>query len=42
MGGRWMERWEPEDETFWREKGERIARRNLLFSVLSERMRFSI
>ncbi|MCT4355997.1 NarK/NasA family nitrate transporter [Streptomyces sp. Je 1-79] len=42
MGGRWIERWEPEDETFWREQGERIARRNLLFSVFSEHIGFSI
>ncbi|MEU6985613.1 nitrate/nitrite transporter [Streptomyces sp. NPDC046324] len=42
MGGRWIERWEPEDETFWREQGERIARRNLLFSVFSEHIGFSV
>ncbi|MFI8822224.1 nitrate/nitrite transporter [Streptomyces sp. NPDC053431] len=42
MGGRWIERWEPEDETFWREGGERIARRNLWFSVLAEHIGFSI
>ncbi|MFE1230335.1 nitrate/nitrite transporter [Streptomyces sp. NPDC058745] len=42
MGGRWIERWEPEDETFWRERGERIARRNLIFSVFSEHIGFSI
>ncbi|MGI5482521.1 nitrate/nitrite transporter [Streptomyces lavendofoliae] len=42
MGGRWIERWEPEDETFWREEGERIAKRNLLFSVFSEHIGFSI
>lgn len=41
-GGRWIERWEPEDETFWKESGERIARRNLLYSVLSEHIGFSI
>ncbi|MER7998533.1 nitrate/nitrite transporter [Streptomyces sp. NPDC095613] len=41
-GGRWIERWDPEDETFWRDTGERIARRNLLFSVLSEHIGFSI
>ncbi|WP_340561182.1 nitrate/nitrite transporter [Streptomyces sp. GSL17-111] len=40
--GRWIDHWEPEDETFWREKGARIARRNLLFSVLSEHIGFSI
>ncbi|MFG2332311.1 nitrate/nitrite transporter [Streptomyces sp. NPDC048604] len=42
MGGRWIERWEPEDETFWREQGERIAKRNLLWSVFSEHVGFSI
>ncbi|MFD7444164.1 nitrate/nitrite transporter [Streptomyces sp. NPDC059909] len=41
-GGRWIEQWDPEDETFWKEKGERIARRNLVFSVLSEHIGFSI
>ncbi|MGA5419629.1 nitrate/nitrite transporter [Streptomyces lavendulocolor] len=42
MSGRWIERWDPEDETFWREKGERIAKRNLAFSVFSEHIGFSI
>ncbi|MGW1206649.1 nitrate/nitrite transporter [Streptomyces cyaneofuscatus] len=42
MAGRWIETWEPEDETFWREKGERVARRNLWFSVLSEHIGFSV
>ncbi|MEU8787201.1 nitrate/nitrite transporter [Streptomyces sp. NPDC048637] len=41
-GGRWIEHWDPENEGFWREKGERIARRNLVFSVLSEHIGFSI
>ncbi|MBC2907254.1 nitrate/nitrite transporter [Streptomyces cupreus] len=41
-GGRWIDHWDPEDETFWNEKGEKIARRNLLFSVLSEHIGFSI
>ncbi|MFI7314799.1 nitrate/nitrite transporter [Streptomyces hygroscopicus] len=41
-GGRWIEQWDPEDETFWREKGERIATRNLAFSILSEHIGFSI
>ncbi|MFJ4472566.1 nitrate/nitrite transporter [Streptomyces sp. NPDC089424] len=40
--GRWIEDWDPEDETFWRETGERIARRNLLFSVLCEHIGFSV
>ena len=41
-GGRWIEQWDPEDEAFWKETGERIARRNLLFSILSEHVGFSI
>ena len=41
-GGRWIQHWDPEDETFWNETGEKIARRNLLFSVLSEHIGFSI
>ncbi|MBU6532003.1 nitrate/nitrite transporter [Streptomyces mayonensis] len=41
-GGRWIEHWDPEDETFWKETGERTARRNLYFSVLSEHIGFSI
>ncbi|MFD3837693.1 nitrate/nitrite transporter [Streptomyces sp. NPDC058642] len=41
-GGRWIQQWDPEDETFWNEGGEKIARRNLVFSVLSEHIGFSI
>ncbi|WP_326596904.1 nitrate/nitrite transporter [Streptomyces sp. NBC_01803] len=41
-GGRWIDEWNPEDERFWQEKGERIARRNLIFSILSEHIGFSI
>ncbi|TLS42914.1 NarK/NasA family nitrate transporter [Streptomyces montanus] len=41
-GGRWIEHWDPEDETFWNETGEKVARRNLFFSVLSEHIGFSI
>ncbi|WFB09210.1 NarK/NasA family nitrate transporter [Streptomyces sp. LX-29] len=40
--GRWIQEWDPEDETFWRTKGERIATRNLVFSILSEHIGFSI
>ncbi|MEU0087365.1 nitrate/nitrite transporter [Streptomyces sp. NPDC006274] len=42
MAGRWIEEWDPEDETFWQTKGERVARRNLAFSVLSEHIGFSV
>ncbi|MER5445664.1 nitrate/nitrite transporter [Streptomyces sp. NPDC002766] len=41
-GGRWIQQWDPEDETFWKQTGEKIARRNLAFSVLSEHIGFSI
>ncbi|KOV94245.1 nitrate/nitrite transporter [Streptomyces sp. NRRL B-3648] len=40
--GRWIERWDPEDEGFWQATGERTARRNLWFSVLSEHIGFSV
>ncbi|WP_333771263.1 nitrate/nitrite transporter [Streptomyces sp. IBSBF 2435] len=40
---RWIERWDPEDERFWDEGGgRRVALRNLVFSVLSEHIGFSI
>ncbi|GGQ02919.1 nitrate/nitrite transporter [Streptomyces mutabilis] len=41
-GRRWIQHWDPEDETFWKETGERVARRNLFFSVLSEHIGFSV
>ncbi|MEE1928094.1 nitrate/nitrite transporter [Streptomyces sp. TRM 70351] len=41
-GGRWIEHWDPEDETFWRGTGRRTARRNLWFSVLCEHVGFSV
>lgn len=40
--GRWIERWDPEDETFWHETGAKVARRNLLLSVLAEHIGFSV
>ncbi|MFE6480450.1 nitrate/nitrite transporter [Streptomyces rochei] len=41
-GRRWIQHWDPEDDTFWRETGEKVARRNLYFSVLSEHIGFSV
>ncbi|CAL9470262.1 MULTISPECIES: nitrate/nitrite transporter [Streptomyces] len=41
-GGRWIQHWDPENETFWKETGEKVARRNLYFSVLSEHIGFSV
>ncbi|MFI1165374.1 nitrate/nitrite transporter [Streptomyces sp. NPDC020801] len=39
---RWIQHWDPEDETFWAETGRRTANRNLFFSVLSEHIGFSV
>jgi len=39
---RWIESWNPEDETFWRQSGRRIARRNLCWSILAENLGFSV
>ncbi|MFC5062045.1 nitrate/nitrite transporter [Actinomycetospora atypica] len=42
LRGRWIDDWRPEDESFWRATGKRIANRNLWFSVFSEHIGFSI
>ncbi|MDI9886198.1 nitrate/nitrite transporter [Streptomyces sp. HNM0645] len=42
MAGRWIEQWDPEDETFWEAEGKHIAKRNLIFSVISEHIGFSV
>ncbi|MFI6640269.1 MFS transporter [Streptomyces sp. NPDC050504] len=41
-GGRWIEHWEPGDAEFWRSTGRRVARRNLLWSVVSEHLGFTV
>jgi len=41
-GGRWIDDFDPEDTAFWNASGQRIARRNLLFSIVSEHIGFSI
>ncbi|MEU9864911.1 MFS transporter, partial [Streptomyces sp. NPDC047971] len=38
----WLTGWNPEDEDAWRAGGRRIARRNLVLSVLSEHVGFSV
>ena len=42
LGGRWIDEWHPEDPDFWEASGRRVARRNLVFSVLSEHIGFSV
>jgi NNP family nitrate/nitrite transporter-like MFS transporter len=39
---RWIDDWRPEDATFWSTTGAPVARRNLVFSILSEHVGFSI
>jgi NNP family nitrate/nitrite transporter-like MFS transporter len=38
----WIDHWDPEDATFWATTGRRTARRNLVFSILSEHLAFSV
>jgi NNP family nitrate/nitrite transporter-like MFS transporter len=40
--GRWIDDWRPEDPEFWEATGKTVARRNLVFSILSEHIGFSI
>jgi len=40
--GHWIDDWRPEDPVFWASSGARIARRNLIFSILSEHIGFSV
>jgi NNP family nitrate/nitrite transporter-like MFS transporter len=40
-GGR-IDDWRPEDPAFWRERGAAVARRNLIFSIFSEHIGFSV
>ena len=39
---RWIDDWDPEDPAFWEATGRRVARRNLVFSVLAEHIGFSV
>jgi NNP family nitrate/nitrite transporter-like MFS transporter len=41
-GRRWIEHWDPEDEGFWADGGSRVARRNLIWSILAEHVGFSV
>ena len=38
----WIQHWNPEDEKFWTSAGHRIAARNLIFSIFSEHIGFSL
>src|SRR6201997_1524199 len=38
----WISDWNPEDEKFWKSKGQFIARRNLIWSIIAEHIGFSV
>jgi NNP family nitrate/nitrite transporter-like MFS transporter len=38
----WIDEWEPENLEFWESKGKHIAKRNLMFSIFSEHIGFSV
>jgi len=40
--GRWIDDWNPDDETFWESTGKKIARKNLIFSIFAEHLGFAI
>ncbi|GAA1610010.1 nitrate/nitrite transporter [Actinoplanes couchii] len=42
LSGHWIDDWRPEDREFWDNGGKRIAGRNLIFSILSEHIGFSV
>jgi NNP family nitrate/nitrite transporter-like MFS transporter len=41
-GSKWIDHWDPEDASFWESGGKKIARRNLLWSIVAENLGFSI
>lgn len=41
-GGHWIDHWDPENEQFWEQSGRKIARRNLVFSILADHVGFCI
>jgi NNP family nitrate/nitrite transporter-like MFS transporter len=38
----WIDHWDPDDESFWERTGERIARKNLIWSMFAEHLGFSV
>src|SRR6187399_1150653 len=38
----WISDWNPEDRQFWESQGKRVARRNLIWSIVAEHLGFSI
>jgi NNP family nitrate/nitrite transporter-like MFS transporter len=42
LKGQWIDDWRPEDREFWESTGAPIAKRNLIFSITSEHIGFSV
>ncbi|MFO7251390.1 MAG: MFS transporter, partial [Actinomycetes bacterium] len=40
--GRWISDWRPDDPAFWETTGKKVARRNLIWSILAEHLGFSL
>jgi MFS transporter, NNP family, nitrate/nitrite transporter len=40
--GRWIDDWDPEDERFWESGAKQVARKNLIISIFTENLGFSI
>ena len=40
--GRWIEHWDPDNEEFWAETGEKIAKKNLILSMFAEHVGFNV
>jgi NNP family nitrate/nitrite transporter-like MFS transporter len=40
--GRWISDWRPDDPEFWNSTGKKVARRNLIFSILAEHLGFTL
>jgi NNP family nitrate/nitrite transporter-like MFS transporter len=40
--GRWIDHWDPEDATYWRDGGRAVARRNLGLSIFAEFLGFCV
>ncbi|WP_433323394.1 MFS transporter [Spirillospora sp. CA-294931] len=41
-GRHWIDHWEPDDEQFWAKTGKKVAAKNLVFSILTEHLGFSV
>jgi NNP family nitrate/nitrite transporter-like MFS transporter len=40
--GHWIDHWDPDDQRFWAATGERIARKNLVWSMFAEHIGFIV